>query len=734
MDLANIILAFGGLLTIFMALIVFIGNPKNVKNLWLTVFISSTFLWLFTNLLTNISENPSVALIFAQSTLIGATIAPYAFLMFSKVYVGKKLSKKHICLWAILPALILLFTFTPSNVESVEANGKNTVAGLLYYVLLPYFIGYFILGIKVLKRFYKSTSDPRQKTELRYIFTGIILAVLPGVATNGVLPALGFSEAVVYGPFALVFLSIFLTAGIIKHSLLNIRIVVVRSIGYVFSFGFLIIVFALVSSFLTRRVFQDSASDIEAITINTTVFVIAVIAYPGVKRFFDRLTNKIFYRDAYDPQEFLDKLNKTIVNNIEVGILLRRATGVIEENLKCSFVQIIVPSTESTERRVVGNIEKEYSDHDLVYIRGRLVGLGRKIVLADDLGPDEDELRSIFIKHDIALAVHLSATSYGQYQTIAYMIFGNKKSGNVYSKQDLRIIDIMADQLVIAIQNSLRFEEIQAFNVTLQKKVTTATTKLRKNNEKLKSIDATKDEFISMASHQLRTPLTSVKGYLSMVLEGDAGKINDEQRKLLDQAFVSSQRMVYLIADLLNVSRLRTGKFIIDLNETDLAEVIEAEVNQLTEQAKSKNIVLTYDKPNDFPKLTIDETKTRQVVMNFIDNALYYTQSGGKIEVKLNYDKKHVYFRVKDNGLGVPKDEQRHLFEKFYRAKNARSIRPDGTGLGLFMAKKVVTAQSGNILFESKQGKGSTFGFSLPLKDKGKMPKEFQNTDREKAG
>jgi signal transduction histidine kinase len=299
------------------------------------------------------------------------------------------------------------------------------------------------------------------------------------------------------------------------------------------------------------------------------------------------------------------------------------------------------------------------------------------------------------------------------------MIFGNKKSGNIYSKADLKIIEIIADELVIAIQNALRFEEIQEFNVTLQSRVNNATTKLRRTNDKLKAIDATKDEFISMASHQLRTPLTSVKGYLSMVLEGDAGEINDTQKKLLDQAFVSSQRMVYLIADLLNVSRLRTGKFIIDSGESNLAELVEGEVSQLKEQAKSKNLSLNYDKPDDIPPLLLDETKTRQVVMNFVDNAMYYTPVGGKIDITVKADKHHAYFMVKDNGLGVPKEEQKHLFTKFYRAKNARKVRPDGTGLGLFMAKKVITAQGGNILFESKEGKGSTFGFSLPIKTLG---------------
>ena len=305
-----------------------------------------------------------------------------------------------------------------------------------------------------------------------------------------------------------------------------------------------------------------------------------------------------------------------------------------------------------------------------------------------------------------------------RHRIVGVMAIGFTEHIEQLTDKQKAFVDRLSEAVGIAIENSLLFEE----NQYVQRK-------LQKTNEKLKSMDETKDEFISMASHQLRTPLTSVKGYLSMVLEGDAGDVNDNQRKLLDQAFVSSQRMVYLIADLLNVSRLRTGKFIIDAAPTNLADVVESEVAQLIEQAKAKNQTLVYNKPDNYPILMLDETKIRQVIMNFADNALFYTPSGGKIKIELTEDKHNIYFAVKDNGIGVPKNEQKHMFTKFYRAANARNARPDGTGLGLFMAKKVITSQDGNLLFESVEGKGSTFGFSFSKKHL-KMP---DPTDEPKA-
>lgn len=267
---------------------------------------------------------------------------------------------------------------------------------------------------------------------------------------------------------------------------------------------------------------------------------------------------------------------------------------------------------------------------------------------------------------------------------------------------DIELIERLGEPVGIALDNKLLFDENQRVLKRLQKA-----------NEKMKQLDEAKDEFISMASHQLRTPLTSVKGYLSMVLEGDAGDINDNQKKLLDQAFVSSQRMVFLIADLLNVSRLKTGKFVIEPAPTNLSEVIQGEVDQLKETAAARGLELTFEPPSNFPTLMLDETKIRQVIMNFTDNAIYYTPSGGHIRVTLTETDKAIEFAVTDDGMGVPKAEQPHLFNKFYRAGNAKKARPDGTGLGLFMAKKVIVAQGGSILFKSKEGQGSTFGFTF---------------------
>jgi signal transduction histidine kinase len=322
-------------------------------------------------------------------------------------------------------------------------------------------------------------------------------------------------------------------------------------------------------------------------------------------------------------------------------------------------------------------------------------------VLAAALNCSESDIRRI--RHNVPLKSLYIVKLLARRRLVGLLVIGYQTPAAALTGVDTIIIDRLSDSIGVALDNKLLFEEN---HYVLRQ--------LRESNDKLRELDEAKDDFISMASHQLRTPLTSVKGYISMIKEGDAGKVTPAQKQMLEQAFFSSQRMVYLIADLLNVSRLRTGKFIIEPSPVDLERVVSEEIEQLIEIAKSRGLTLEYEKPKSDEgslELMLDEVKTRQIIMNFIDNAIFYTSSGGHITVKLLNKPSTVELRVEDNGIGVPKSEQPHLFTKFYRAGNARKARPDGTGLGLFMAKKVIIAQHGSLIFESKESKGSTFGF-----------------------
>jgi signal transduction histidine kinase len=423
-----------------------------------------------------------------------------------------------------------------------------------------------------------------------------------------------------------------------------------------------------------------------------------------------RSIDSLILDSSRDLPHMTDEISQILVETVPfpvAGILsLNRYNEDIITLQGFAYNQLLTPATLSIATPVMKNL--------YLSLKGRWLSSDEHYLIIDTTHPD---LRMQLLQHDFDESFVRALKSFQIERGVQAVYFTKVFARNTLNGvlmvgldqpmptiDNMELIERMSETIGIALDNRLLYEGNQHF---LQELQTT--------NSHLRDLDQAKDEFIALVSHQLRTPLTSIKGFLSLVLEGEAGLLPDKQRTMLQQAFDSSQRMVYLITDLLNVSRLRSGKFIIMNHDTFLPDLIETEVNQLQSTATSRNLKLTFQKPEQFPVLLLDDMKIRQVVMNFLDNALYYTPAGGRVTVELLVDDKTVKFMVTDTGLGVPQAERSKLFTQFYRAGNAKKKRPEGTGLGLYMAKKVILAQGGATIFESVEGKGSTFGFMLPL-------------------
>ena len=650
---------------------------------------------------------------------ITALLMNASLLVFTGAFLKLKNKKLYLYFpmlsWALMTILIVVFDSFLFKITGTQAGSNVVLKPLTYGLYTVLVIGYYLVTLHALISHRKS-GDIQKRHQIRYILAGLILAGLFASYFNVLLPWLDNYKFVWSGPlFTAGFVGL-ISYAILKHRLFDIRFTVARALAYVGAVATIALVYIAVIYFLTSiNVLSSNLTTLQRLSY-VAIAVLSGFLFQPFKVFFDKQTNKVFYRDAYDAQALIDQLNQTLVNTVELETLLTKSSLIIQETFKTTYCTFYIRETSYFEGRIIGAHRKEPEIEAMSEIEEIASGLHKKVhtVELETANDNEKALNEHLKKNDFEVMARLVSTLEYEVKGIGYIFIGPKRSGSLFSKKDLKIIEIIANELVIAVENVLRFEEIEEFNVTLQKKIDDATKELKASNDKLRALDEAKDEFVSMASHQLRTPLTSIKGYISMVLEGDAGKINDTQKEMLGQAFFSSQRMVYLISDLLNVSRLKTGKFIIETKPVYLPDLVEDEINQLQEGAKSKKLTLSFTKPKSFPTLKLDDMKIRQVVMNFTDNALYYTPTGGKIEVSLRETPKSIEFTVKDNGIGVPKEQQPKMFTKFYRADNARKARPDGTGLGLFMAKKVIIAQGGSVIFDSKEGKGSTFGFSFP--------------------
>lgn len=239
-------------------------------------------------------------------------------------------------------------------------------------------------------------------------------------------------------------------------------------------------------------------------------------------------------------------------------------------------------------------------------------------------------------------------------------------------------------------------------------------TLLTAENRKLKEENQLKSDFLSMIVHQLRTPLSATKWIFKMMLDGDLGKISDEQHNIIHRGFESNEQMIRMLAEISHANHMNEWKLAFTLAPMDISDCIESAIGAFAGEAKLKNIRFVFQKHDHLPLVMADKEKICLVVQNLIENALKYNKPNGTVTINSEIFKTSLIISITDTGIGIPIDAQKNIFGKFFRAANAKEA-DKGTGLGLFVGKEIIEGHHGTIWFESTEGIGTTFFFSLPL-------------------
>ncbi|MEF8848965.1 MAG: PAS domain-containing sensor histidine kinase, partial [Candidatus Thermoplasmatota archaeon] len=264
-------------------------------------------------------------------------------------------------------------------------------------------------------------------------------------------------------------------------------------------------------------------------------------------------------------------------------------------------------------------------------------------------------------------------------------------------------------------------------NITKIKK---AEEKIRRKNKRLKKLDELKSAFLNVTSHELRTPISSIKGYVQMMIKQVLGKINGEQKKALEVVLRNTNRLDNLIRDILDISRLESGTMKFIPEETNIKEMIEEIMSTMKSSAEKKQIELIKYVEKDIPKIVLDQDRIKQVLINLINNAIKFSSENSKIKLSVKKKDKNIFFEVKDQGRGIPKNKKDEIFKTFYQVNSGMDRKFGGAGLGLAISRGIVIAHGGKIWVESEgEGKGSSFKFILPLKSVKNLEKRFKDVD-----
>lgn len=609
----------------------------------------------------------------------------------------------------VISANIIISEFPPLIGEFSNLSRPKSVE-----FFLAVFAGYFEIGIIIsailnIKNLYKY-NDKINKNKVGSTLKALtILSVIMSVSFNFITVAVFNNyNFIVYGIVSIVLLLITYVVGFWKFGFYDYYPAVLNTIAY------LLTEITIVGFYFLVRISTYNTSGGRNLSFVTGIFLIAFLAlvFQPILNFFTGLMNRFLdKRDGVD--RFMSQLSTSLVQTTDLEKLLKKLSYNIAGAIGAKDVLIYAKYGADREKELLVSHKKsrKIPQEDIETLTRYATNNNSKIITIATLFGDDEYLGRLFRSHRWSMVMPLKTDD----EIIGFIIAKAPVKYN-FRSVDINLLFKSYDSLMLAINSAVAIQSAREVNDNLAQRIKSATKDLRKANLHLQKIDEGKDEFISMASHQLRTPLTSVKGYISMILDGDTGEINDMQKHFLEESFESSERMVHIINDFLNVSRLQTGKFILDKTNGNFVEVVEKEVHGLENAAKARNLTLNFNSDSDSIQMRVDFGKLSQIIMNLIDNAIYYSKPGGVVNVSINQTKDKVEFMVEDSGIGVPESEQSGLFTKFYRATNARKQRPDGTGVGLYLAKKVALAHKGDVVFKDNKGKGSTFGFWLPKK------------------
>lgn len=738
LQIRGIILFICAFLNFLLALFLLLRgkNQKDIFWLSITIFCSGLYAFFAGGVYFFWKEAAFSSILWYRLTWAGVLILP-SFVIFTYYFTRHlKWLKLKIAFFYLTAAIIAYLAFiTDLFVDAVHLRYPNIsgIPGPLDSVG-RFFIGFcIIVGLgNLLKEYFRSSGY--KKLQTRYFIIGIVIYAIVGTIVTSIIPIF-IGESPYYdiaAYFSLLWIG--LTAyAMVRYRLMDVRVVLGKGAVYVFSTT-TILALAFLLAFFNNRFLGNISFNIAG----PVILIICILFSQFVFRFFEKFASKYFYYTFYSTQTVLADLGKRLTRVLDLDTLSSLITGTLINTMKLDRIAILIKQGETENYEIRKNVgfnaengislvKDNFLTSYLEYTRAPLVYDEIFFIARDIRDQKEKEKLEKIIESMKKIEASLCLPLFSENKIFGMLVLGNKVSKDPYSSQDIDLLESLGSQASITLQNAKLYSEIRGFNIKLESEVEKRTKELQAAYDELQKLDKAKSEFLSIASHQLRTPLTAIKGYISMILENTFGQPTEKMQRPLENIYTSNERLIKLVNDLLNISRIEAGRLEMKPEVTDLAEMINSIFEELKPTTQMRKITLKLEKPpnqskhgtgqaeKSLPKIVIDADKIRQVLMNIVDNAIRYTKKGG-ITIKTSLHKNAYQIKITDTGEGMTKEDIGDLFDSFSRGRAGNKLWTEGMGLGLYVAKKFVDLHKGKIWAESKgKGKGSTFFVELPI-------------------
>jgi signal transduction histidine kinase len=697
------ILLLTALINIALGVISYNKNPRSATHRLLTLLTVIFAAWIIANYFSLNSEDAESTLFWIRAVMfITAPLGPVLY-FFIKSFPTPDLNvkKKVFKVLVVLTLIVQALAFTPYIFSSVRITDQITPQpefGIVLFAVL--FVVVPLAGfIELIRKYRKSRGI--EKLQIKYLFVGITVTFILLILTNFIsVVVFNFSGFVMFGPMFSLILVGFILYAIIRHRLLEVRVIIARSVVYTI---LILLVGASYTSgifLISQHIFGNEPNLVRGITYAGLALFTAFTFVP-LRNYIEKVTDKIFFKGKYDPSTLAFQLTKIIASTITLEDLTGKTLQKLVTSLRVKHGAFIVYGG-----RQLSIYSHGYTiNDDQKKALGSLYALS-KIVIFDE--EKNNKIKDIMRVLDAAVVVPL----FERGKKVGVLLLGEKKSGQIFSPQAISVLEILGPVVAVAIRNAKSYEAIKKFNITLKKEVRAATKDLKAANAQLKKLGKQKDEFIAIASHELKTPITSVKLYTQVLLQNFQKQKDLKSAAAVGKMDAQLRKLSLLINDLLDMTKIEEGKLQFKPQKLNMNKLVNETVENM--QGFSSHKILT--ELENVGEVNADYERIGQVITNFITNAIKYSPKAKKVIVRTQKDDRRVTVSVQDFGMGLAPAEQKKVFERFNRASQEAPGGLPGLGLGLYIAKVIVKAHKGEIWVESRRKKGSTFYFSLPIK------------------